>query len=111
MQEKTKMIHQWGERKKNDSGAHLGTEYKKTDDKSAISSYHGSHVGDAKRESTTVLFDKRIWRIDDVAQFLGCSVGHIYNLSSDEKIPKIKKGKFLFFIPNEILEWVLKGDC
>ena len=56
------------------------------------------------------LFDKRIWRIDDVAQFLGCSVGHIYNLSSDEKIPKIKKGKFLFFIPGEILEWVLQGD-
>ena len=57
-----------------------------------------------------MLFNKRIWRIDDVAKFLGCSVGHIYNLSSDEKIPKIKKGKFLFFIPSEVLEWVLQGD-
>ena len=62
------------------------------------------------KELSTQIFDKRIWRIDDVAQFLGCSVGHIYNLSSDEKIPKIKKGKFLFFIPGEILEWVLQGD-
>lgn len=59
---------------------------------------------------TESLGDKRIWRIDDVAKFLGCSKGHIYNLSSDEKIPKIKKGKFLFFIPSEILEWVLQGD-
>ena len=61
-------------------------------------------------ESGELLFNKRIWRIDDVAQFLGCSKGHIYNLSSDEKIPKIKKGKFLFFVPSEILEWVLEGD-
>ena len=57
------------------------------------------------------LFDKRIWRVSDVAKFLDCSVGHIYNLCSDEKIPRRKKGKFLFFVPNEILEWVLQGDC
>ena len=59
---------------------------------------------------TSSLFDKRIWRVDDVAKFLGCSKGHIYNLSSDEKIPKIKKGKFLFFIPSEVLEWLLQGE-
>ena len=71
--------------------------------------YHQDYAaGEVKNHSA--LFDKRIWRIDDVAKFLGCSVGHIYNLSSDEKIPKIKKGKFLFFIPGEILEWVLQGD-
>jgi len=57
-----------------------------------------------------VLFNKKIWRVDDVAKFLGCTKGHIYNLVSDEKIPKIKKGKFLFFIPDEILNWILEGD-
>ena len=56
------------------------------------------------------LFDKRIWRVSDVAKFLDCSIGHIYNLCSDEKIPKRKKGKFLFFVPSEILEWIVKGD-
>ena len=56
------------------------------------------------------LFDKRIWRIKDVAEFLGCSIGHIYNLASDEKIPKIKKGKFVYFVPERILDWVLEGD-
>ena len=61
-------------------------------------------------EKLSGVLDKRIWRIDDVAHFLGCSKGHVYNLSSDEKIPKIKKGKFLYFIPSEILEWLLKGD-
>ena len=56
-------------------------------------------------------FKNRIWRVMDVARFLDCSIGHIYNLCSDEKIPKRKKGKFLFFVPSEILEWVLQGDC
>jgi len=57
-----------------------------------------------------LLFDKKIWRVKDVAKFLGCSIGHIYNLVSDEKIPKIKKGKFVYFIPEVILNWVLEGD-
>jgi predicted DNA-binding transcriptional regulator AlpA len=56
------------------------------------------------------IFHNRIWRVKDVAEFLGCSIGHIYNLSSDEKIPKVKKGKFLVFIPEQIFEWVIQGD-
>ena len=57
-----------------------------------------------------MLFDKKIWRINDVARFLGCTEGHVYNLVSDEKIPKVKKGKFLYFIPEVILNWLLEGD-
>ena len=60
--------------------------------------------------NTSSIYDKKIWKVDDVAKFLGCSKGHIYNLSSDEKIPKIKKGKFLYFVPSEILEWLLQGE-
>ncbi len=56
------------------------------------------------------LFKKRIWRVGDVANFLGCSKGHIYNLASDEKIPKRKKNGSLFFVPDEILNWILEGD-
>ena len=56
------------------------------------------------------LFNKKIWRVGDVAKFLGCSVGHVYNLASDEKIPKRKKNGFLFFVPEEILNWILEGD-
>ena len=56
------------------------------------------------------IFDKRIWRVDDVAEFLGCSKGHIYNLASDEKIPKRKKNGLLVFVPEEIHNWILEGD-
>ena len=79
-------------------------------DKLPVACYPGDIDEVATQPPSISLFNKRIWRIDDVAQFLGCSKGHVYNLSSDEKIPKIKKGKFLFFIPSEILEWVLQGD-
>jgi predicted DNA-binding transcriptional regulator AlpA len=55
-------------------------------------------------------FNKKIWRVEDVAKFLGCTTGHVYNLASDEKIPKRKKNGFLFFVPEEILNWILEGD-
>ena len=57
-----------------------------------------------------MLFDIRIWRVQEVARFLGCSIGHVYNLVSDKKIPKRKKGRFLYFVPDEILNWILEGD-
>lgn len=60
--------------------------------------------------SEALLFNKRIWRVQDVAEFLQCSVGHVYNLVSDERIPNTKKGKFVFFVPISILEWVLEGE-
>ena len=72
-------------------------------------------IAEETRERSTMpkdgnVFDKRIWRVKDVANVVGCSQGHIYNLASQDEIPKVKKGKFLFFIPEEILEWILKGD-
>ncbi|MCP4912362.1 MAG: helix-turn-helix domain-containing protein [Oligoflexia bacterium] len=73
----------------------------------------GNHVSLALSGNSVLsdgLFNKQIWRVSDVAKFLGCSVGHIYNLVSDEKIPKVKKGKFVYFIPEKILNWVLEGD-
>ncbi len=56
------------------------------------------------------LFDKSIWRITDVAEYLGLSIGHIYNLCYRREIPFIKKGKNLFFIPGEIENWLLEGN-
>jgi len=66
--------------------------------------------GEGGFSETSELFYKKIWRVEDVANFLRCTVGHVYNLASDEKIPKRKKNGLLFFVPNEILSWVLEGD-
>ena len=88
--------------------------------KYCLSGYYGQEtiVGEGasleglygKSGGVSELFKKRIWRVDDVARFLECTKGHIYNLVSDEKIPKRKKGGLLFFIPEEILDWVYEGD-
>ena len=56
------------------------------------------------------IHDKRIWRVKDVAKFLDCTKWHVYRLASDEKIPYIKKGKFIYFVPDRIHNWVLEGD-
>ncbi len=58
----------------------------------------------------TKLFEKSIWRVTDVADYLGNSKGHIYNLCSRRSIPFVKKGKQLYFIPKEIENWVLQGN-
>lgn len=65
---------------------------------------------DCLKEQLSMLFYKKIWRVGDVAMFLNCTVGHVYNLASDEKIPKRKKNGLLFFVPDEILNWVLEGE-
>lgn len=61
-------------------------------------------------KSHDYLFSKKIWKVSDVASFLQCSIGHIYNLSSRDLIPKKKVGKFLFFCPKEVFEWIKTGD-
>lgn len=58
----------------------------------------------------TPLFDKKIWRIKDVAKYLQCSVATIYNKTSRSEIPHIKKGKTLYFRPEEIENWVMEGN-
>ncbi len=66
--------------------------------------------------NSDTLFNNQIWRIDDVANFLGVSVGHIYNLVSasrkmrrKDEIPYRKRGKLLYFFPHEVLDWINKG--
>ncbi|MFN8370504.1 MAG: helix-turn-helix domain-containing protein [Bacteriovoracaceae bacterium] len=55
-------------------------------------------------------FKYKVWRINEVAQYLGVSPGHVYNLVSQGKIPHTKRGKLLFFIPEKILNWVYEGE-
>lgn len=62
-----------------------------------------------EHDKKDLLFDIQIWRVDDVAGFLKCSKGHVYNLVNQRRIPFRKRGKMLFFLPTEILEWIEVG--
>lgn len=55
------------------------------------------------------LFDNRILRVEQVAEMLQFSKWHIYRLVNQNKIPFKKKGKTLFFMMDEILEWIEEG--
>lgn len=54
-------------------------------------------------------FDNKILRVEQVAQILGFSKDHIYRLVNQKKIPFRKKGKTLFFMSQEIFDWVNDG--
>ena len=56
------------------------------------------------------LFNKMIWKVDDLKLFLGLSKGTIYNKVSRRELPYRKKGRLLFFLPHEIMQWIKEGD-
>ena len=68
------------------------------------------HRNYIKKCSSDEFFNNQIWRVSDVADYLKCSIKHIYNLTYRREIPFVKKGKFLFFIPTKIQNWILEGD-
>ena len=81
-----------------------------------MNSINLSCVSSEKGISNLQFFNNQIWRIGDVANFLGVSIGHIYNLVSASKktrrkdeIPYRKRGKALYFFPQEILDWIDEG--
>lgn len=55
------------------------------------------------------LFDKKILRVQQVADLLGFKKDHIYRLVNQKKLPYRKKGKTLFFMEHEIVDWVDQG--
>jgi excisionase family DNA binding protein len=56
------------------------------------------------------LFEKEIMRVSHVAELLGYTTWHIYRLVNQNRIPFKKKGKTLFFLRQELLDWIQEGD-
>lgn len=65
---------------------------------------------DQKYYNMKQLFNIRIWSIDDVSLITGFSKGTIYNKTSRGEIPFRKRGKRLFFISDEIINWIEEGE-
>lgn len=56
------------------------------------------------------LFDKKFLTVTEAAEFLNLSVGTIYNLVSNKKIPFRKMRKRLYFIPLELYNLIQEGS-
>jgi excisionase family DNA binding protein len=57
----------------------------------------------------TLVFDKLVWSVEDVAKELSVSIRHVRRLVSSDKIPYAKIGSCVRFSPAKISEWLLKG--
>jgi len=47
-----------------------------------------------------------LWRIEDVAQFLGKTLQAVYKMVERGQIPYIKLGRLVYFQPAEIQKWL-----
>ena len=65
-----------------------------------------SDIQNKDLNTKNLFFENQVWDVDQVASYLKCSRGHVYNLVSMNKIPYRKKGGLLRFLSNEIFHWV-----
>ena len=69
----------------------------------------GKVYSEIEQNDAQKFFDNKILRVEQVAKILGYSKDHIYRLVNQKKIPFRKKGKTLFFMSQEIFDWVNDG--
>jgi excisionase family DNA binding protein len=59
----------------------------------------------------SLFFEKqRLLTVKDVAEFLQCSLQHIYNLVWRREIPFVKIGGLLRFRKEELIEWLHRKE-
>ena len=61
-------------------------------------------------QRSKTLFDKQIWTIDDFVTVTGIAKQTVYNKTSKDEIPHRKRAGKLFFLPEEIHDWIDEGD-
>ncbi|MGE3607988.1 MAG: helix-turn-helix domain-containing protein [Bacteriovoracaceae bacterium] len=56
------------------------------------------------------LFSKKIWRVKDVQAFTGLGYSTLMRYTSQKRIPHCKRANRLYFIPQDIMNWIEEGD-
>jgi len=52
---------------------------------------------------------KTILNMNELSEYLGLSKGTLYKFTSERKIPHYKRGKYIYFLEDEIIEWIKEG--
>jgi len=63
-----------------------------------------------KKSTLGIQMPTSLWTVNQVAEYLQCSVGHIYNLVSKRDIPFKRRRKMVRFVPEEVYDWLNEGD-
>lgn len=67
-------------------------------------------MGAAKDISPSLLFEKKIWTINDLAYVLGKSERTLRRYVQNDEIPYRRRKATLYFIAEEIMEWIDEGE-
>lgn len=60
-----------------------------------------------QRRGKGVRVTKKLWDVNELAEFLGMAVGSVYHLCSENRVPCIRlSARCLRFDPDEIQAWV-----
>lgn len=62
----------------------------------------------ARLEGIQRLAVKRVFTQEEAALFLGISRAYLYKLTSDRKVPYYKRGKTIYFLKEELEDWMLE---
>jgi excisionase family DNA binding protein len=54
-------------------------------------------------------FDKLVWTVRDVTEFLQCSERHVRQLVAENKIPHARMGRLVRFHKDRVVNWVAQG--
>lgn len=59
-------------------------------------------------EQLTLIGVKTVLNLDEAVVFTGLSKGHIYRMTSEQKIPHFKKCRHLYFKKTDLEDWLLE---
>ena len=66
-------------------------------------------LGQNESGNFTAISDGQILSVDEAAKFLNVTSSTIYKHTFRREIPHVKKGKRLYFVKSELVDWVKSG--
>jgi excisionase family DNA binding protein len=71
---------------------------------SAVSTGELVHV-----TTPSALFEKLVWTVADVCEYLACSERHVRQLVAQKRIPHANVGRLVRFSRDQVVAWFLNG--
>jgi excisionase family DNA binding protein len=58
---------------------------------------------------SSALFEKLVWTVSDVCEYLACSERHVRQLVAENRIPHANVGRLVRFSRDRVVTWFLNG--
>jgi len=59
--------------------------------------------------TSSLLFEKLVWTVADVCEYLACSERHVRQLVAENRIPHANVGRLVRFSRDQVVAWLLNG--